>query len=101
MSRGGWKEEHSSSEYRECGIVVYLPCKPPGSVYMVMATGTRDIEIPSPPKKHKHRSFTLEFKVGVVDWVELHSSSLRAAASHFGLDRKVVRAWLTNREVLR
>lgn len=59
------------------------------------------IEIPAPSKPKKHRSFTLEFKVGVVEWVELHSSSVRAAALHFGLDRKVVRTWLNQKHTLR
>ena len=68
---------------------------------IVMAVASDEMEIPSPPQKNKHRSFTLEFKVGVVEWVELHSSSLRGAASHFGLDRKMLRSWIKNKERLR
>lgn len=59
------------------------------------------IPVPSPSRPNKHRSFTVEFKVGVVEWVEHHSSSVRAAAIHFGLDRKVVRAWLRQKQSLR
>ena len=49
----------------------------------------------------KHRSFTVEFKLSVVDWVEERSSSVRAAATHFGLDRKVLRSWLRQKTQLR
>ena len=62
---------------------------------------TGRVEAPLPSKPGRHRSFTIEFKVGVVEWVELHSSSVRAAAIHFGLDRKVVRNWINQKETLR
>lgn len=59
------------------------------------------VAVPIPSQPNKHRSFTVAFKVGVVEWVELHSSSVRAAAVHFGLDRKVVRAWIRQKQALR
>jgi len=62
---------------------------------------TSSVGVPSPSQPNKHRSFTVEFKVGVVEWVEFNSSSVRAAAIHFGLDRKVVRAWLKQKDTLR
>ena len=60
-----------------------------------------DLTVPSPPQRSKHRSFTVEFKIGVVEWVEHHSSSVRAASVHFGLDRKVIRSWIRKKQVLR
>ena len=64
-------------------------------------TTTSPVEVPSHSHPKKYRSFTIEFKVGVIEWVELHSSSVRAASIHFGLDRKVVREWLKQRQTLR
>jgi FKBP-type peptidyl-prolyl cis-trans isomerase len=60
-----------------------------------------ELKTPAPSQPKKHRSFTVEFKVGVIEWVEFHSSSVRGAAIHFGLDRKVVRTWLSQKQALR
>lgn len=46
-------------------------------------------------------SYTLQFKMGVVEWVELNKSSVRAAAKKFGVDRKMVRSWLSSKERLK
>ncbi len=67
----------------------------------VSAVSGGSVAIPAGPEPRKHRSFTVDFKVGVVEWVERHSSSVRAAGLHFGLDRKVVRAWMKQKQALR
>ena len=46
------------------------------------------------------KSYTTEFKLGVVEWVETHCSSVRAASKHFGVDRKLVRMWLEHKPQL-
>lgn len=46
------------------------------------------------------KSYTTEFKLGVVSWVERNRSSIRKAARHFKVDRKMVRAWLEGRQAL-
>ena len=40
------------------------------------------------------RAYTLEFKLGVVEWVESNQQSYRSAARQFGLDRKIIRTWV-------
>lgn len=61
------------------------------------------------PKKKSHeciessafrKSYTTEFKLRVVEWVENHRSSVRAAAKQFGVDRKLVRVWLEHKPLL-
>ena len=47
--------------------------------------------------KEVHKRYTIEFKLAVVDWMKHHSSSYRAAAKQFGVDRKMVREWMNNR----
>lgn len=47
--------------------------------------------------KESHKRYTIEFKLAVVDWMKHHSSSYRAAAKQFGVDRKMVREWMNNR----
>lgn len=62
----------------------------------------------SPKKKLKQciesgtyrKSYTTEFKLSVVEWVENHKSSVRAAAKQFGVDRKLVRVWLGHKPLL-
>ena len=39
--------------------------------------------------------------MGVIDWVESNKSSVRAAARKFGVDRKMVRNWLSNKDKLK
>eukprot|EP00731_Ephydatia_muelleri_P038183 Em0674g6a len=46
------------------------------------------------------KSYTTEFKLSVVEWVESHKSSVRAAAKQFGVDRKLVRVWLEHKPLL-
>ena len=48
-----------------------------------------------------HRAYTLDFKLAVVDWLHSHSASYRAAAKQFGVDRKMVRDWVSRKEYLR
>ncbi len=43
-------------------------------------------------------SYTLQFKMGVVEWVESTGASLRAAAKKFSVDRKMIRNWIGNKE---
>ena len=51
--------------------------------------------------KNIKSSYTLQFKMGVVDWVESNKSSVRAAAKKFGVDRKMIRNWLSNKDKLK
>lgn len=51
--------------------------------------------------KERHRAYTLDFKLAVVDWLHSHSASYRAAARQFGIDRKMVRDWVEHKELLR
>jgi len=52
-------------------------------------------------QKETHRSYTLDFKLAVVDWLHSHSASYRAAAKQFGVDRKMVKDWVERKEYLR
>lgn len=45
-------------------------------------------------------SYTVEFKLSVVDWVESGGRSLREASKQFGVDRKCIRHWVKERAVL-
>ena len=48
-----------------------------------------------------HRaSYTVDFKLSVVEWVKDGGRSLRAAAKQFGVDRKCIRQWVKERDVL-
>ncbi len=46
-------------------------------------------------------SYTLQFKMGVVEWVESTGASVRAAAKKYSVDRKMIRNWLSNKERMR
>ena len=48
-------------------------------------------------EKETHKRYTIEFKLAVVDWIKHHKSSFRAAAKQFGVDRKMIREWTTNK----
>lgn len=45
-------------------------------------------------------SYTVDFKLSVVDWVESGGRSLREASKQFGVDRKCIRHWVKERAVL-
>ena len=47
------------------------------------------------------RSYTLQYKLDVVKWLEDHGSSLRQAAKHFGITRRVIRTWFEQKDQLR
>lgn len=48
-----------------------------------------------------HRaSYTVDFKLSVVEWIQSNGKSVRAASKQFGVDRKCIREWLKEREVL-
>jgi len=51
--------------------------------------------------KERHRAYTLDFKLAVVDWLHTNSASYRAAARQFRIDRKMVRDWVERKEFLR
>ncbi len=55
---------------------------------VVMAEGSRKVRA----------SYTLQFKMGVVEWVESTGASLRAAARKFSVDRKMIRSWIGSKE---
>ena len=50
-------------------------------------------------EKERHKRYTIEFKLAVVDWIKHHKSSYRAAAKQFGVDRKMIREWSANKDV--
>ena len=54
-----------------------------------------------PLEFRERRSYTLQYKLDVVKWLEEHSSSLRQAAKHFGITRRVIRTWLEQRDQLK
>lgn len=51
--------------------------------------------------KQRHRAYTLDFKLAVVDWFHSHNASYRSAARQFNIDRKMVRDWVERKEFLR
>ena len=62
----------------------------------------------TPPPSHpqtvecrERRSYTLQYKLEVVGWLEKHGSSLRQASKHFGITRRVIRTWFEQRDQLR
>ena len=67
---------------------------------MVTVANALDVDSSHLPAPSRHRSYTLEFKLGVIQWVESHKCSLRAASKQFGVDRKVIRSWVDSRQVL-
>ena len=54
-----------------------------------------------PLECRERRSYTLQYKLDVVKWLEEHGSSLRRAAKHFGITRRVIRTWLEQRDQLK
>ena len=57
---------------------------------------------PSPAVECRlRRSYTLQYKLEVVTWLEKHGSSLRQASKHFGITRRVIRTWFEQRDQLR
>ena len=66
----------------------------------VTVANALDVESSPLPTPSRHRSYTLEFKLGVIQWLESHKCSLRAASKQFGVDRKVIRSWVDSRDVL-
>jgi len=61
-----------------------------------MAAEKKQIE-----NNNKHRSFTVDYKLEVIAWMEENSSSIRSASFHFGLDRKVIRSWMKQKDNLK
>ena len=45
-------------------------------------------------------SYTVDFKLSVVEWVKNGGKSLREASKQFGVDRKCIRQWVKERAVL-
>ena len=54
-----------------------------------------------PVECRERRSYTLQYKLDVVKWLEERGSSLRRAAKHFGITRRVIRTWLEQRDQLK
>lgn len=42
----------------------------------------------------QRRTYTLEFKLGVLEWLKKHKSSVRATARRFSVHRRMVQRWL-------
>lgn len=64
--------------------------------------------VTTPPPSHpqtaecrERRSYTLQYKLEVVSWLEKHGSSLRQASKHFGITRRVIRTWFEQKDQLR
>ena len=49
----------------------------------------------------QHKSYTVGFKLQVLDWYYANGKNKYQTASHFGLDRKRIRDWLDNEERFR
>ena len=47
-----------------------------------------------------HKSYTLEFKLSVIDWVQSNKASIRSASKQFGLTRKMIRTWIQSKDTL-
>ena len=54
-----------------------------------------------PLECRERRSYTLQYKLDVVKWLEERGSSLRQAAKHFGITRRVIRTWLEQKDQLK
>ena len=48
----------------------------------------------------KRRSYTLQYKLSVVEWIENHDTNLSCAARKFGVDRKLLRSWVAEKAAL-
>lgn len=56
----------------------------------------------STPQTHvTHNSYTVEFKLQVLDWYHKNGKNKNAAAKQFGVDRKRIRDWEMNEQLLR
>ena len=57
-----------------------------------------DVSIDKIPKRSSvrisHRSYTVEYKLNVLDWYHAHGENKKQTAKHFGVDRKRIRDWL-------
>ena len=52
-------------------------------------------------EKTKRRSYRREFKLHVVKWYTRHGENKAQTAYHFNVDRKRVREWVQNEEMIR
>ena len=50
--------------------------------------------------KKKRNSYTREFKLKVADWFMNNGKNIARTAQMFGVDRKQVRTWLKNEEII-
>ena len=50
--------------------------------------------------KKKRHSYTREFKLKVSDWYMNNGKNIARTAQMFGVDRKQVRTWLKNEEII-
>ena len=50
--------------------------------------------------KKKRHSYTREFKLKVSDWYMNNGKKIARTAQMFGADRKQVRTWLKNEEII-
>lgn len=41
-----------------------------------------------------HKSYTVQYKLSVLDWYHAHGENKKQTAKHFGVDRKRIRDWL-------
>ena len=48
----------------------------------------------------KQKSYSVSYKVRVIDWYNANGKSIHKAANEFGVDHKRIREWLQNEHVL-
>ena len=64
---------------------------------LLLEAGAIEAGLPAPAPR---ASYTLDFKLRVVDWVQRSGASYRAASRTFGVDRKLLRSWVERRATL-
>ena len=60
-----------------------------------MSSSSIDYKVPVRSGMHTpHKSYTLQYKLSVLDWYHSHGENKKQTAKHFGVDRKRIRDWL-------
>ena len=66
------------------------------------STPQTQASLPSTPQTHAtHNSYTVEFKLQVLDWYHKHGENKNITAKNFGVDRKRIRDWEVNEQILK
>ena len=48
----------------------------------------------------RHKSYSVKYKLDVIDWYRKNGESIRKTAGEYGVDRKRVREWLKQEQEL-